>query len=64
MDLQLAKQQSQEAPADEEELHRKNINGISNILNQTTESIRDLMEEIRYFIAEIESVDEEECDSR
>ena len=64
MDLQLAKQQAQEAPSDEEELHRKNINGISNILNQTTESIRDLMEEIRYFIAEIESVDEEECDSR
>lgn len=64
MDLQLAKQQAQEAPPDEEELHRKNINGISNILNQTTESIRDLMEEIRYFIAEIESVDEEECDSR
>lgn len=64
VDLQLAKQQAQEAPPDEEELHRKNINGISNILNQTTESIRDLMEEIRYFIAEIESVDEEECDSR
>lgn len=62
--MQLAKQQAQEAPPDEEELHQKNVNGITNILNQTTESIRDLMEEIRYFIADIESVDEDECDSR
>ena len=62
--MQLAKQQAQEAPPDEEELHQKNVNGITNILNQTTEIIRDLMEEIRYFIADIESVDEDECDSR
>lgn len=64
VDLQLAKQQEQEAPKDEEELNKKNVNGLVKMLNQVTENIRDSMEEIRYFVEEVKSVDEEECDSR
>ena len=34
------------------------------LLNGITENITDQMEEIRYFVADVMSVDEEECDSR
>ena len=64
VDLQLAKQQAQEAPEDEEELQEKNVKGISTRLNEVMGNITDIMEEIRYFIADVKSVDEEECDSR
>ena len=64
MDLQLAKQQAQEAPEDEEELQEKNVKGISTRLNEVMGNITDIMEEIRYFVADVKSVDEEECDSR
>ena len=62
--MQLAKQQAQEAPAEEDELHKKNVNGIVTMLTKATENITDLMEEIRYFVADVKSIDEEECDSR
>ena len=64
VDLQLAKQQAQEAPEDEEELQEKNVKGISTRLNEVMGNITDIMEEIRYFVADVKSVDEEECDSR
>ena len=64
VDLQLAKQQAQEAPDDEEELQEKNVKGISTRLNEVMGNITDIMEEIRYFVADVKSVDEEECDSR
>ena len=64
VDLQLAKQQAQEAPEDEEELQEKNVKGISTRLNEVMGNITDIMEEIRYFVADEKSVDEEECDSR
>ena len=62
--MQLAKQQALEAPLDEKELNEKNVNGLVKLLANATENITDLMEEIRYFVADVVSVDEEECDSR
>ena len=64
VDLQLAKQQLIECPLDEKELNQKNVNGLVKLLNNVTENITDQMEEIRYFVADVTSVDEEECDSR
>ena len=61
--MQLAKQQALEAPLDEKELNEKNVNGLVKLLANATENITDLMEEIRYFVADVVSV-EEECDSR
>lgn len=34
------------------------------LLNNVTENITDQMEEVRYFVADVVSVDEEECDTR
>ena len=34
------------------------------LLNNVTENITDHMEEVRYFVADVVSVDEEECDTR
>ena len=34
------------------------------LLNNVTENITDQMEEVRYFVADEVSVDEEECDTR
>jgi hypothetical protein len=40
------------------------VNGIVGMLTKATENITDLMEEVRYFVADVKSIDEEECDSR
>ena len=34
------------------------------LLNNVTENITDQMEEVRYFVSDVVSVDEEECDTR
>ena len=62
--MQLAKQQAIESPLDEKELNQKNVNGLMKLLNNVTENITDQMEEVRYFVADVVSVDEEECDTR
>ena len=56
----MAKQQAQEAPLEEDKLQDKNVKGIQKRLNEVIENITDLMEEIRYFVAETQSVDDEE----
>ena len=34
------------------------------MMHTVAEDITELLEEIRYFVADVKSVDEEECDSR